>query len=265
MCIFTGVQGSAPDFAVARTRIFARPDGVDQWLAYAMQVAAPSELAMILPLPVPIGSADDAATFLDLSAYPEIFSDLDRCFGEFPLAACASSSPPPQSAARPRLEVHSMGAFEASYVPHQSDFSRLDPRFRLPDEIWRMLPSYRDWGFAVIQLKPGPQDVHPIVLRFPRRWPDRLYFPTVHVHDATVHREADYDHTLYYQGMPRATRRGAASGRSVREESDDVARLYVDFIGTRALIDPDLKLERFGLHGLLPNEDVWLTPASKPG
>ena len=261
MCIFTGEPRTSPGLAVARTRIFARPDGPDQWLAYAMHVAAPTELAMILPLPVPIGSADDAATFVDLSGYSAIFHDLDRCFPQPKIVgAFPASAPRPQAAPTP-LAVHSMGAFEASYVPHQTDFSRLDPRFRLPDELWQMLPIYSDWGFAIIQLKPGRQDVHPIVVHFPRRWPDRVYFPTVHVHDAALHREAYYDHILYMQGMRSATPRGAGSERSWRQTDADLPGHHVDIARTRGLIDPDLEPERILLQGTRPNEDVWLTPA----
>lgn len=256
MCIFTGQSRTA----VARTRIFARPAATHQWLAYAMHVDAPRELAMILPLPVPSGSADDAANFLDLSAYPGLFDDLDRCFPRIQARAPApAASSRPEAAAR--LTVHSVGAFEASYVPQQSDFARLDPRFRLPDELWQRLPTYADWGFAIVQLKPGRQDVHPIVVHFPRRWPDRLYFPTVHVHDATLHPTASYDHHLYYQGMPGARRRGADSERSVHEASPGDARAHVKLPLARGVIEADHKVERVRLHGTRPNEDVWLTPA----
>lgn len=64
--------------------------------------------------------------------------------------------------------------------------------------------------------------------------------------------------------MPGARRHGAASERSVQATSGDIARLYVDYLGTRALVDPNLELERFSLGGTRPNEDVWLTPAASP-
>ena len=35
------------------------------------------------------------------------------------------------------LQVHEVGDYEASYVPTLADFHRLDPRFRMADEIWR--------------------------------------------------------------------------------------------------------------------------------
>lgn len=76
--------------------------------------------------------------------------------------------------------------------------------------------------------------------------------------------EADYDHTLYSQGMPGARRHGAASERISPTTSRDIARRYVDYLGTRALVDPNRKLERFSLSGIRPNEDVWLTPVASP-
>ena len=34
---------------------------------------------------------------------------------------------------------------------------------------------------------------------FPRHDPDRLFFPTVHIHDGHVYSVAQFDHSLYYQ------------------------------------------------------------------
>lgn len=255
MCCFGGDVHGAP-VEVSQTRIFARADGSHQVLIYAMQLAAPREVAMILPLPVPPRSAEDAVSFVDLSKYRHIFQDLEACFHEpddddldYLLADDETTN----------LRVHEVGAFVASYVPTRADFTRLDPRFRLSDAIWRRLPMYEDWGFAAIQLRAGRQEVHPIALSFPRRWVDRLFFPTVHVHDGSVHDRAYFDHMLYFQGMPAPTRRGAGSEHIARS-----AALRAPGTGIAAaslgLIDPELALERLRLHGARPNEDVWLTP-----
>ena len=72
----------------------------------------------------------------------------------------------------------------------RADFARLDERFRLPEVLFDAVPHYVDYGFAVFQLRPGNVTVHPMALTFPTRAPDRLFFPTVHVHDGASGRRA---------------------------------------------------------------------------
>ena len=62
---------------VGATRIFARrPAKGRQLLAYAMEMSAATEVAMISLVPVPEGSADEALHFIDLSSHPDLFNDL---------------------------------------------------------------------------------------------------------------------------------------------------------------------------------------------
>jgi hypothetical protein len=95
--------------------------------------------------------------------------------------------------------VHSVGSFEASYVPTLGDMDRLDKRFRISDEIWRALPQYASAGFAVFKLKPGNHTVHPMAMKFATAEPGSIFFPTVHVHDGALHDTAKFDHALYFQ------------------------------------------------------------------
>ncbi len=87
-------------------------------------------------------------------------------------------------------------------MPSPADFGRLDPRFRLAADVIRALPRYRDWGFVVFQLagRPDPQTVHPMAFELTRRFPDRLFVPTTHVHDGRVPLTASFDHEIYLQG-----------------------------------------------------------------
>lgn len=211
MCCF-----SRPVLMVSATRIFARPlAGARQLLVYGMTVDIPEDLTMVLPIPVPPGSPDDAVTFVDLSPCPTFLDDLAEMFpkqyevsrGGFGIM---------QSRQAPTLAVHDVGDFEASFVPSQKDFDRLDARFRLPSGVFDKLPRYADWGFAVFKLKPkkhgglfglfekpgGAQTVHPMAFEFPRRDPSTLFFPTVHVHDGEVHAKAHFDHDLFCQPGP---------------------------------------------------------------
>ena len=66
MCCFSG-----PVSLVMNTSIFSRAaDDGQQFIAYAMQIDAKMEVAMVLPLPVPPGSSEKALDFIDLSKYP---------------------------------------------------------------------------------------------------------------------------------------------------------------------------------------------------
>ena len=72
MCCFTG-----PVLSVSSTKIFARDAGDKrQYLAYGIDLNTTKEVAMVLPLPVPANSPDDAVKFIDLSGYPTLFTDL---------------------------------------------------------------------------------------------------------------------------------------------------------------------------------------------
>lgn len=196
MCIF-----SAHVASVSNTNIFARSanDG-RQYLVYSMKYEAADELAMILPLPTPPDSPEDSIRFINLSDYRLFFNDLRLGFPERQIGWTLSLPPsifglPPQQ----QLKVHEVGSFEASFVPRQDDFARLDKRFRLPSDVWDKLPQYSDWGFAVFKLKAKNEEAHPMAFEFPRRNPEELFFPTVHIHDGEVHTEAEFDHDLYCQ------------------------------------------------------------------
>ncbi len=196
MCMFSGRQ---PALHVSKTRIFARVERTHQCLIYSMQLASSEEVAMILPVPVIANAPEDAMSFVDLSGYPALFDELALLFAPPParLAPQSRSFSPELSAKT--LVVHEVGAFGASFVPRLADFTRLDPRFRLPETVWSAMPQYADWGFAVFQLAKGDTKIHPMAFHFPTREPSRVFFPTVHVHDGSVHEHAEFDHELYWQ------------------------------------------------------------------
>ena len=257
MCMFSGrVDG------VGKTKIFARfMSSGRQCLIYSMSYSAPSEVAMILPLPVTSGSGEDAVRFVDLSGYPRLFSDLAD---GFPLSRSISIGPQPRSGSA--LEVQSVGSFDASFVPTMEDFVRLDRRFQLPSEVWHQLPTYLDYGFAVFKLKSGAAEVHPMAFEFPTRFADQLFFPTVHVHDGSVGSEAGFDHLLYCQAdddpldwecseFDALSRRGSAFG----PDEPRPAREFVQIRKASGLLHPDLPVFRRRMQGLFENRDVLVT------
>ncbi|WP_170319425.1 hypothetical protein [Polyangium spumosum] len=238
--------------SVSATNIFAReaPEG-RQYLAYSMTLSASEDLAMILPLPVPQGTRDDAVTFIDLSGYAEFFRDLAKAFPEPMPANAPRSAPAPQ--ARAPLAVVEVGSFEASFVPTIDDFTRLDPRFRLPAEVWSRLPGHDRFGFAVFKLMKGEKRIHPMAFTFPRAAAGSVFFPTVHVHDGQVHAQARFDHALFLQRSPRA-RAGTPDGW----RSSKKARYYVDVERARGLVDGDQPVHRLRLAGRAPNRDIYV-------
>jgi hypothetical protein len=267
MCCFTGTVDE-----VASTRIFAgaQPNG-RQWLAYEMTLAADAPVAMVLPIPVPVGSADDAVRFVSFEHLPYFFDSLDTVFpvdleitGEFDSMGAEPLDSP--------LEVVKVGAFVASFVPNRRDFVRLDPQFRLPDSFFVALPQFADFGFAVFQLDPSevgrhgvlqtlglrrpsamPKRFHPMVFDFPRRDPGQLFFPTVHLHDGVVHPKAHFDHVLYAQS-PKLEPGGA--WRVERPNGTPFDELVPLAQGVVNVVDPIGKLEIFGDR---PNQDVWIS------
>lgn len=262
MCCFSPVSApagffswlfrSTPKLHVAATRIFARVIGAEQALVYSMQLSVGGDVAMILPVPVVPGAGEHALTFVDLARYPRLFEDMRSGF-ELELLAAPLSRGLRLSVSRPRLVVHEVGSFVASYVPTRGDFDRLDPRFRLPDSVWAAMRRYDDWGFAVFQLARGKKkQIHPMAMRFRTREPSKLFFPTVHVHDGKLHDVATFDHELYYQWP------SIAAAPRVDPVTYVPARSLLRMPDTEGLFDGELPIARRVRAGALPNEDTWI-------
>ena len=246
MCCF-----SRPVHSVTGTKIFARALAKGrQLLAYSMQLHADEAVAMILPLPVPAKSKTDAVTFINLEKYPTFFDDIAK---GFPVPRGRNWGPAEGKSKGPRgeLKVVDVGSFEASFVPTVKDFERLDERFRLPTEVWKGLPQYRDYGFAVFKLKPGKKKIHPMAFNFPHRTPGKLFFPTVHIHDGTVHKRAGFDHSLYCQ----QNSNGTLDLLNWRE-SPDVAQTFMSMKNAQGLVSAKEHVYLKVMRGKLKNEDT---------
>jgi hypothetical protein len=236
---------------VSNTHIFARA-GKDgrQFLVYSMTVKAAEELAMILPIPTPKASKEDAVKFLALDKYDTFFDEVRKGWpasrGKAP--GGLGNDPPKDD----KLKVVEVGSFIASFVPTQKDFERVDDQFKLPADVWAKLPQYKDWGFAVFQLKKGEKKVHPMAFDFPRVNAKKLFFPTVHIHDGKVEEKAGFDHTLYCQA-------GAGENIIDWEESAQPAELFMTKLDkAHGIVDGKDHVYRKTMKGKLKNEDTWL-------
>jgi hypothetical protein len=260
---------SAPT-EVHATRIFARAlsPGV-QALVYQMQYVAAAPTAMILPLPVGARPTDASVRWKSLKDRPTFFEQLAKGFPEqaprpwFPSKSATA-------AATESVPVHEVGDFVASFVPTIDDFSRIDPRFVIKREVWSAIPEYSDYGFAVFQLKEPRGSPHPIALEFDTRLEGKLFFPTVHIHDGTVHPQDVFDHVLYLQEgrFDRTVHEYAGpskeDGSTGFVRSKGAAASFFDLDAAMGLLDGQLLVHRKELSGLLPNKDtlVSLAPAA---
>jgi hypothetical protein len=150
----------------------------------------------------------------------------------------------------------------ASFVPSVQDFDRLDPQFVIPQESWDQIPEYSDYGFAVFQLKSLAGKPHPIAFEFETRIPDRIFFPTVHIHDGEVHERESFDHTLYVQHPEFDRVAGPYAGPTRRDSqtghvrSKWPAQQFCAIGKSEGIVDPELLVHRIEMRGHLPNRDV---------
>jgi hypothetical protein len=250
MCCF-----SRPIKRVADTNIFARAaERGRQYVVYSMTFSAAEDLAMILPLPTPKGVKEDAVKFINLEKYVDFFADLTSGFPEPPTRSAPEVDGQKKLGGAPKLKVIDVGTFEASFVPTQPDFARLDDRFRLPPSVWEKLPQYRDWSFAVFKLKKDAKDgqkAHPMAFEFPRADAKKLFFPTVHIHDGKVHATARFDHALFCQVGPEAE-----LSMFEWEESPQHAVQFMKTERTQGIVLGDAHCYRRRMRGVFKNADV---------
>ncbi|MBS0207983.1 MAG: hypothetical protein JSS27_03420 [Planctomycetes bacterium] len=257
--------------SVSNTQIFARISSRGtQFLAYQMDYESLADNAMILPIPVNKPVRDDSLRFIDLYDYPDLFDDLDSGFPyKAPVTFSIGCSAARHLMSRQNLQVFEVGNYIASFVPNLVDFSRLDPRFTLPQTVWSRLPQYQDYGFAVFQLAAGSLKPHPMAFEFQRAG-DSVYFPTMHIHDGVVHDTEEFDHVLYLQHAGFDSRVYGYDNSDVIDESTGlvrskyIAKRFCSIARSAGIIQSDLLVHRRVIRGNHPNSDTWLSTAGDP-
>lgn len=191
MCIITGDTKS-----VTNTRILvgATADG-RQLTVYSNQVQlADGAVAMILPVP----KGRDGVQFVDLSAYDDLFDDLDAFF------------PKPQqnysfgmmtnSLQAQNLPVFQVGSYKCSFAPCIDDLGRLRfDVFQLPGNIRALLEkSYSATFGYVVCILDRDAKFHPFGYIHSLYSTRLLWVPTRHQH-GTQYEEifSHWDHEIY--------------------------------------------------------------------
>ena len=191
---------------------------------------------------------ENAVGFINLKGYPNFFKDLNTAF---PIQTLLH-----QSKGWSQLKVENVGDFIASFVPSPGDFGRIDPRFRVSASAFEKLPQYSDYGFVVFQLKEKSGTPHPMAFEFPTRMTNRLFFPTVHIHDGEFHKKDEFDHALYFQDdSPHRKNHINIAGQLIEVAPTQGS---VDIVQAQGIVRSDAPLRRVKLTGLLPNEDTWV-------
>lgn len=251
MCIFTEDINTVHD-----TRIFARQDGNKQSIVYDMYLDSNNDTAMVLPIPIPLINRydPDAVEFIDLSNCSNFFDDIEELF---PKRVSASSITTDfMDGGDKIIEVKSIGAYEASYVPSAMDFKRLDPRFRLKDRFFKQASEYLNYSFVVFKLKPCKSKVHPIAFWFPKENDGKLFYPTKHMHNGVIKDNEYFSHILYGQASNVSSNVEYASSSDSTFVLSLLSKISELSLGIVSRDETLFKKDVYGEHN---NSDMWLS------
>jgi hypothetical protein len=90
-----------------------------------------------------------------------------------------------------------------------------------------------------------------MAFEFPRADKNRLFFPTVHIHDGKIHKTATFDHILYCQ-------RSGKEDTMRWTESPRLASGFIKIDKAAGIVDKDAHVYQMMIHGRKTNQDTWL-------
>lgn len=107
-------------------------------------------------------------------------------------------------------------------------------------------------GLPFFNTNPANKKFTRCALVFATRFADRLYFPTVHIHDGEVHEKEKFDHNLYCQLQ-------GGGGRAMLnwEESSSNAIVFAQAGLSQGILNPATHVYRLAMRGEFENKDQW--------
>ncbi|MEO7716990.1 MAG: hypothetical protein ABIY70_12375 [Capsulimonas sp.] len=284
MCCFSGTVSLVSD-----TCIFARLSGRGtQYLVYQMSFQTDMEVAMVLPIPVS-SHAENAVRFLALDGYPGFFDDLEELFapplGTLSLSGAPASAGPAmlevhQVGNYAASFVPRIGDFDRldprfrlpehvwEKLPEYADYGfavfklglRTPDPAAQPEEPRVLTPWQARRAYLMDKFRPKPpplvedtpliMDVHPMAFEFPTALPNKIFFPTLHIHDGMIHSHEEFDHSLYWQGGS-----NARAGESI---STMPIASCVDLESALGVVDGEAPMRKLSVVGRHANEDIIL-------
>ena len=118
----------------------------------------------------------------------------------------------------------------------------------------------------MFQLKSLAGSTHPIAFEWKTRLRGQVYFPTVHIHDGTVHKEDEFDHALYLQDSELDSKVGDYDGPQSKDSrtglvrSEGKASAFAKVPWALGLVDADLLVHRMTIQGMHANKDTIINP-----
>lgn len=237
---------------VYTTRFFATRQGKQQILVCETKLQTLYKNAMVLP--VPVHSPDAHVELIDLSGNKDLFERLQWYFISPPCFGGPGGAP----------EIFQVGSFEATIARSVDDLRRIDARFRpMPGTLEAMRHHYPDHAFVVYQFDTGKQWIHPFAFSFESRYPNHLFFPTLHVEEGLgVPAVTDFQYEFFAQ-RARLDARHVPFHMRPRDPSafwappePQPSRVRPD-AGLPPFIDPDMPLDWGRRVGTFVNEDVF--------
>lgn len=177
MCIFIA------EADVKNTQIFVAPLENKQVIVYENTAQSTVYNAMVLP--VPLNSMESGVTLIDMSAYTNLWAELDKYFpieksGGWGMASFGSSA---QSVVLP---IHKVGGYDCSIAPTLLDMARLQSdHFNLPANVKDILEKHYSQGYAFVicRFRSSVVQHHPIGIVSDRLANGALFIPTMHEHN----------------------------------------------------------------------------------
>ncbi len=239
------------------TNIFARAakDG-RQFLAYNFRYEAADDFALILPLPTPPETLPTDVRFIDLSGYDSFFSDLRHGFPELEREAeKVSLTDRIIEKVRDWLDIDPTRA-AITFAPNPAALSHIADEFQVTPAVRRALDRFGATGCVCLKLTAGANRVPPLAIEFPRRQPDRLFFPTALAAGDVYEARASFNYHLFGQlpHCPPTWRSSTSSG----DERLRLARDWLKVDKSSGLLAPDLPIVWQRLSGLHDNLDAYV-------